>query len=95
MKGRKKLAIPISIFASLLFSSALCYGQNVKVSLRVENQEVYVGETFIAQVIVSGAKADSTPVFKSKKSTKIDYEGMRDYSQTMTRDINGTVTRTV
>lgn len=95
MKGRLKYTTFIVVLLALQFNSTLCFGQNVKVGLRVENQEVFLGENFITQVIVSGAKADETPVFEKTAAVDIEYEGMRDYSQRTTREINGKVTRTV
>lgn len=94
--NRRILILQFFFLIGVLFgSSEEVDAQTVKVSTRVENQEVYLGEDIIAQVIVTGAKADDAPEFEKVSGLQIEYQGMRDFSQSMTQDINGRVTRTV
>jgi hypothetical protein len=74
-------------------SPTWAWGQSVSIQVQVSTQDVFVGETFICQVVLQGAQAKAAPVFLKVSGLSVRYQGMQDASMTMSSNINGRISK--
>ena len=86
MKNTKS-HIYISIF--LLFLSSNIYASKLKANAVVDNQDVFIGESFVFQIQVEGSENPKAPDLSNITDFKIDYQGGQQNSSHSITIING------
>ena len=84
----------VIVFALYIFVSALpASGEPLKVEAALESQEVFLGETFIFQIQVSGSNRPQRPKLRGLNDFKVAFQGGRQNSSNSISIINGRMTR--
>jgi hypothetical protein len=90
--------VRLLVIGSFALPSAVCarsaFARMDDVSARAEvsTQRVYVGDSFILQITVDGAREANPPAIQGVEGLRAVYSGGQDRSSSMTMNINGKVT---
>ena len=83
------ISIALVIVLGLLVPSAANAQEEVSVRLQVESRVVYMGESFLVQIVVDGADSAEQPSFSEVKDFNIEYLGGSNNSSQSITIING------
>ncbi len=89
------ISIALVIVLGLLVPSAANAQEEVSLRLQVESRVVYVGESFLVQIVVDGADSAEQPNFSEVKDFNIEYLGGSNNSSQSITIINGKLQRVV